>query len=394
MVCPKGPKVLKTESLSCEKYDAIVTSITVLYTSLPTHCNFNSCPQGDWAGCVLRMSGHDFMDFKDGAGGADGCTDIDHHDNAGLDFCLFKGEMGVSLKDAWVHHCTDISLADFLVIAGEVVMTLSRNVEVEANPRAKAIDFTDVFKWGRTTATSCVENQGHLLPNPEDGCAANERVFVNNMGLTWQETGALMGVHTLGRAQVQFSGYKGWWSDPENQRRFNNDYYISMGEKGWEPMKAVAGNPKKNMWIRSDHKKDPNPDHIEMMLDTDLCLAFNGNDDFKAGMNTTDCCSWWGPPGQNRFCGTDQTKCCTKPDDCGSSTHFTGKLGFDMFRFIRDENFWLSVFKRAWTKAVDNGFNDLKPLNCPQPDVLKLKGASLIGQEDLEEVMETSYATA
>merc|ERR1719421_1854046 len=249
-------------------------------------------------------------------------------------------------------------------------MTLSRNIEVEQHRHKTALDFTDTFKWGRKTAMTCVENQGHLLPNPEDGCAANERVFVKNMGLTWKETGALMGVHTLGRAQVKFSGYKGWWSDPENQRRFNNNYYISMGEKGWEPMKAVEGNPKKNMWIRSDHKKDPNV--LEMMLDTDMCLAFNGNDNFKAGMNSTDCCTWWGPPGQNPICKTDHKLCCTKPKDCGSSSHFTGKLGFDMFKFMRDENFWLTVFKTAWAKAVDNGHTGLQSLTCPQPSILKL----------------------
>ena len=28
-----------------------------------------------------------------------------------------------------------------------------------------------------------------------------------------------MGVHTLGRAKVENSGYHGWWSDPENSRR-------------------------------------------------------------------------------------------------------------------------------------------------------------------------------
>jgi hypothetical protein len=372
MTCPTQV-ALKTEEMSCEKYDAIVKSIADLYNTLPTNCDFNSCPQGDWAGCILRMSGHDFMDFKDGAGGADGCTDIKHHDNAGLDFCLFVGENGVSLKDAWAEHCGDVSLADFLVMAGEVVMTLSRNIEVQAKPTAKPIDFTDVFKFGRTTAQTCVENQGHLLPNPEDGCAANERVFVQNMGLTWAETAALMGVHTLGRAQVKFSGYEGWWSGPENQRRFNNDYYISMGMKGWEPMKAVANNTKKNMWIRSDHKMDQKGG-LEMMLDTDLCLAW-GNAELA---KDSDCCAWWGV-GENKICGTDRSKCCTKPSNCGSSPHFSGPAMFDIMDYIRDEDHWLRDFKGAWVKAVENGHNDLKSLpQCSQPAILRVAPGSLI----------------
>lgn len=376
--------------MSCEKYDAIVTSIADLYNKLPTHCNAESCPQGDWAGCILRMSGHDFMDFKDGDGGADGCTDIAHGDNVGLDFCLFLGESGVSLKDAWVHHCTDVSLADFLVIAGETVMTLSRNLEVAKNRNKKTFDFMDVFKWGRTTSLTC-KGSAERLPNPEDGCAANERVFVKNLGLTWEETGALMGVHTLGRAHSKFSGYHGWWSDPENQRFFNNNYYISMGEKGWEPKKAVGGNPNKNMWIRSDHTRFVNVP--EMMLDTDLCLMFNGDDTFKAGMSSTDCCTWWGPDPNcvsgevfcNPNCLQDPKKCCTKSRGCGSFTHFSGMVnGHTMLGFMRDENFWLSTFKIAWTKSVDRGHRNLKPLQCShrKPRVLMLEGASLIGWED------------
>ena len=48
------------------------------------------------------MAGHDFMDFKDGVGGSDGCTDMSHSDNSGLPECLHLGEFGISLKDAYV----------------------------------------------------------------------------------------------------------------------------------------------------------------------------------------------------------------------------------------------------------------------------------------------------
>jgi len=40
-------------------YDSISSEIEGLYNSLPSACNATYCPQADWAGCVLRMAGHD-----------------------------------------------------------------------------------------------------------------------------------------------------------------------------------------------------------------------------------------------------------------------------------------------------------------------------------------------
>eukprot|EP00448_Togula_jolla_P030433 CAMPEP_0170623860 /NCGR_PEP_ID=MMETSP0224-20130122/29926_1 /TAXON_ID=285029 /ORGANISM="Togula jolla, Strain CCCM 725" /LENGTH=73 /DNA_ID=CAMNT_0010950347 /DNA_START=9 /DNA_END=226 /DNA_ORIENTATION=- len=57
--------------------------------------------------------------------------------------------------------------------------------------------FKDQFRYGRTTADSgCTFSEGRL-PNPQESCDDVDRVFVKNMGLTWPEAAALMGVHTL-----------------------------------------------------------------------------------------------------------------------------------------------------------------------------------------------------
>ena len=107
------------------------------------------------------------------------------------------------------------------------------------------------------------------------------------MELSWRETAALMGVHTLGRAQPQFSGYVGYWSDPENQRRFSSTYYTLMVFKGWEADQKLFGNPGKNQWVRSDVTRLTN--FTEVVLDTDLCLAFEPS--ILAA--SADCCAWW-----------------------------------------------------------------------------------------------------
>jgi hypothetical protein len=57
---------------------------------------------------------------------------------------------------------------------------------------------------------------------------------------------------------------------------FNNDYYISLIAKGWAPDTAVFGNEDKNQFIRADRGADNN--HKEIMLSSDMCLAFERNE--------------------------------------------------------------------------------------------------------------------
>merc|ERR1719265_404260 len=106
MTCP-GNARLTTPVMTCQMYDAVSTSVTSLLQSLHAQCTADFCPQADWAGCVLRMAGHDFMDFHNGVGGADACTDMNDADNAGLQACLYRGDHGVSLATAYQQHCTE-----------------------------------------------------------------------------------------------------------------------------------------------------------------------------------------------------------------------------------------------------------------------------------------------
>merc|ERR1712079_999859 len=94
-----------------------------------------------------------------------------------------------------------------------------------------------------------------------------------------KHTVALMGVHTLGRAKVENSGYDGFWSDPENSRLFNNNYFVSLLAKGWMPERLSPG---KHQWTRVDVGKDATK---EMMLNTDICLAYKED---VSGVNAQD----------------------------------------------------------------------------------------------------------
>merc|ERR1719277_1511017 len=163
-------------------------------------------------------------------GGSDGCLNFADPDNAGLKPCLTWGEHGVSLQDAYKSYCTSVSLADFIVIAGEAVMTVTR-----PDYPSTQTEFKNQFSFGRKSVTECSWNVH--LPNPEEGCDATDKTFNKQMGLSWRYSAALMGVHSLGRAQKENSGYEGWWSDAHNSRIFNNNYYTSLIVKGWMPQR-------------------------------------------------------------------------------------------------------------------------------------------------------------
>lgn len=58
--------------------------------TLSETCNNDLCSRGDLAGCLVRSTGHDVMDFNGNSnnGGADGCIDFGDPDNAGLKGCM------------------------------------------------------------------------------------------------------------------------------------------------------------------------------------------------------------------------------------------------------------------------------------------------------------------
>merc|ERR1712130_79265 len=204
-------------------------------------------------------------------GGSDACTDMAEPDNAGLEDCLLTGMEGATIKEVYVNWCSKISLADFVVLAAEAAMTYTRHLYLKATGETEDVRFKAQFHYGRTTSQTCEFNQ--MLPDPTKSCRDVERVFIENMELDWKMAAALMGVHTLGRAAKQNSGFFGWWSDAKNSRRFNNNYYVSLILKGWTPEKVKETG--RWQWGYSDLNRNDEIDGHQMMLDSDFCLAFS-----------------------------------------------------------------------------------------------------------------------
>jgi len=135
--------------------------------------------------------------------------------------------------------------------------------------------FREEFKFGRETEEECEWNFG-LMPDPEKGCDDVNLVFHDNLYRFSNKfnkkrlTTAIMGVHTIGSAKVENSGYKGSWSKSDGT--FNNDYYLQMLTRGWGPDRSVEGNDEINQWKIVDSGVKG-----LMMLNSDICLAFNYN---------------------------------------------------------------------------------------------------------------------
>jgi len=430
MTCP-SPKVpvLTTHCMTEMQYDLAVQSVKDLFAQLDKTCTADACQEADFGGCILRMAGHDLMDFNgtgDGRGGSDACTDMDDADNAGLPECLFRGEFDglVSLNDAYQLFCDQISLADFIVIAAEAVM---QHLAFGETKPAFEQGFKNNFRFGRTTAFEGCEFAEGVLPSPADSCVAVERVFLDNMGLNWEESAALMGVHTLGRAELKHSGYDGWWTTPENSRRFDNSYFVNMLAGGWCEELNVNGCDaeglsagecvEKHQWKRCDKGMVESGLAHEMMLNSDLCLAYldqeGGDGQLRAGED--HCCAWvhtnvaknarinrgdFDVSGVirnngNLFCN----QACNQPLADGSGLYECGKdsrgqsvleseaccaLGEgapdcrtnglsdargpggpaveSVRRFAEDELFWALTFVDVWKKVTENGFSGLKSL--------------------------------
>ena len=140
-------------------------------------------------------------------------------------------------------------------------------------------------KYGRKTREECKWNVGRM-PNPEHGVHGNgfgenglQKIFIENIfrdyEFPWTLTAAIMGAHTVGRVNIENSGYDGHWSSAEQQGIFNNDFFKSLLYKGWGPELAVNDNTEKNQWQRIDEKGMG--DHKEMMLNTDMALVYTSN---------------------------------------------------------------------------------------------------------------------
>jgi hypothetical protein len=370
-------------------YDEVRSEIVSQLLSMDDYCDSKHCPQAHFSHCILRMAGHDFLDYKaNEGGGSDGCIDFHDANNVGLEQCL----TATPLAQVYGKFCTRVSFADFLVIAAESILELSSKGDVDGEINTNA--FQKHFKFGRKTSTSCRSARGRL-PNPAGGCSATETVYGERLGLTWRETAALKGVFNS-------------WSDgkPKNERKFNNHFFATLVGSGWVPT------PDRKRWVRTDGGRDTVTE--ETMGDADMCLVWK--DAKREGCTAqggascfaypekkseitarhSDCCSWVSKhevqqpcvendngdplctdfvvPEQKNHCG-GHDQCC-QPDskftlartrNC-ANPKLPGGAAYSYVRmYAADQQRFFTDFTQAWTKATEVGQGHLQ---CITPECL------------------------
>ena len=194
-----------TTTFGAADYERVVGAVISAYDATA-----EGSARTDFAACTLRLAGHDLMDYQAGdatkLGGSDGCIRFSDPVNGGLLSCL----QASPLVAVYQSVCTKVSLADFIVIAGEAVMG---RTSPSYNPAAPYADgtllnrFKHNFTVGRTTVSECPWAEGRL-PDPEKSCDVLESVLVkrifndgaDDIEHAWRLTAAISGAHTLGRA--------------------------------------------------------------------------------------------------------------------------------------------------------------------------------------------------
>jgi len=216
---------------------------------------------------------------------------------------------------------------------------------------------------------------------------------MGQLGLSVRGSSALMGVHTIGRARLEYSGWDGYWSSPEQSSTFNNNYYLSLLLKGWAPATTTSG---RHQWNRVGNGTGYGKP--QMMLNSDLCLAYG---DVASDASAQDCCAWIMPEafdaindiipdGANKaverlnkqtqngrqWCGStfpDEINdvkqesfehirdwCCVSgkrgPDaDCGNPSVLQGMAAAHILEFANDEAAWIAEFQSSWSQVTEIG---------------------------------------
>merc|ERR1712013_849355 len=195
---------LQFTSLSSSEVDAIKKKIRTVVrgSTLPT---------------AVRLAFHDCV------GGCDGCLNVNNPDNAGL------ADLVDSLDTVYTTNGYDsvLSRADFWALAGvyAVDKTIELNNDDCEEDDCVVPDSGLVFQWGRTDCDTAPHTDVDVhLPSALLNHSSVVTFFANEVGFDENETVALLGAHTLGRASSDNSGFSGTWIVGE-ANFFNNEYY-------------------------------------------------------------------------------------------------------------------------------------------------------------------------
>uniref|UniRef100_A0A7M5XFW7 Plant heme peroxidase family profile domain-containing protein n=2 Tax=Clytia hemisphaerica TaxID=252671 RepID=A0A7M5XFW7_9CNID len=311
-----------------------------------------------------------FHDCVHGSGyttkACDGCINHANPENAGLK--RYTDELDAAYADVSNGVATSMTNADFYTLAGVVAL------DEAAEPGAtipQQFNGLEILKFGRKDPDDCateVDDEDDFL-SPHigrfQGNNGIEKFFDRRFGFSLQDSVAILGAHTLGKAHFENSKFEGMWTTAVNnngaQSDFLNNRYYRHIAGDWTQVAAQGpGGASGNMqWKRTSGGG------IRLMLNVDMAIAFDLHN------NNTENPFQNEPQGQVNTCVIDveedevgskkpgnQTCEAVAPNICCPRST-TNEGGEDeetnyFFRYATNNQRWISEFKTAYFKMIFN----------------------------------------
>eukprot|EP01036_Dinobryon_divergens_P027926 gene27926-36788_t len=257
----KGAALTTNAANICSAYKAILAGFQTTYGTADDFTLSNLF------GKAVRVAFHDAAEFDRTTTdvlGSDGCLS-NSEDNLGL--LESNSIVNTVFEPLWQRYCDKISRADFWVMLAKIAIEKSEPTNTISIP----------YQWGRKDTSKSCEPPTERLPNAMQGPLTFHSFFEHRLGLTLNDTVALMGAHTVGHVHTTASkfGYiaedlsadvqaNAWDPTPF---RFDNQYYQNIvTPRGWGTFPAPADS-ELVMWQRFGNRN--------IMLHSDIALFFN-----------------------------------------------------------------------------------------------------------------------
>jgi hypothetical protein len=336
---------------------------------------------GNVAAGMLQLAFRDAVTFVgadvDGPlGGPDGCVNLTHSGNAGL-------AATVDLLDCVHSYSAALSLggtfsrADLWALAGTAAV-------VAAMPSESVLSVALLFRSGRRDAADCDTADIGRYPNAEGSLVSLLAVFETRLGFTKREIVALMGAHSIGRAEVRNSGYEGvWLHDTALRYLHGSRYYRGLLRRRWTKNRSGgtgASNAPLFQWEHGGIRS-----HI--MLSTDMALVYDiGDADAQNAAETGK--------GELVQCGPALAAVARRSSHedgfvlrCSAEPEGPLRLTRAIVEEYAQENtgqaLWATDFALAFTKLVELGFKDGLGLASRSERARSLGPASIISVKSL-----------
>eukprot|EP00930_Biecheleria_cincta_P086016 TRINITY_DN75386_c0_g1_i1.p1 TRINITY_DN75386_c0_g1~~TRINITY_DN75386_c0_g1_i1.p1 ORF type:complete len:514 (-),score=72.00 TRINITY_DN75386_c0_g1_i1:4-1545(-) len=388
--------ICRTENLTCETIEAIrltfakrvwglrvpgntTEELTAAMDALKADPAHKSVDAANFVGGVVRLAWHDAAEYDPESADTlrpDGCVNLADNSNAGLDVVIAE------LDTLWLPFCDKISRADFWVLAAKTVIEESTSyVPSQFGRNVNAVDggshgsrrllkgeaildgFVLPFRYGRQDVSSCSVSGKARLPSAEKGATQIQTYIMQKFNLNARHAVALLGAHTLGRCDVNISGYNSTWKDRGDL--FTTAYfkYLLVGQWKREQMVDPRSGQALFQW---NHQTKSDREQWAMMLATDMQLVYAIEPENRSNQAFAIEC---GPLDKESDKSLDLR--------CPTTGSIYPSLNFETYvqEFAEGETAthdepgaskWLVAFAEAFRKMTEIGYDSQVDLHCAE----------------------------